>query len=75
MSFVLAGCAAQSFTAPPPTNAEISAADDAKCQQQGYQPSTPDYEKCRSRLADQRAQAETNDRAALAGRLLGRPPM
>jgi hypothetical protein len=74
-SFVLAGCASQSFNAQPQSNAEVAAADDAKCQAHGYQPGTPPYEKCRSQLTDQRVQAETDDRAALAGRLLGRPPM
>jgi hypothetical protein len=52
-----------------------AAEDDAKCQSQGLQPNTPHYEQCRTKLADQRAAADDNDRAAIAARLQGRSPM
>ena len=70
----LAGCATQSQQA----QTDPAAVDDAKCQAAGYHPGTPDYEKCRTKVADMRAQAqaqaEVDSRAALAGRLQGRPP-
>jgi hypothetical protein len=64
-----AGCATKT-----PEPAEISAQEDAKCQSYGLTPGTPEYEKCRTKLADLRAQQEYKDRAALAGRLQGRMP-
>jgi hypothetical protein len=70
---LLAGCGGQlpwqSAAAPDP-----AAEDDAKCQSRGYHPGTPDYEKCRMRVADERSAAETQDRSDLAGRLQGKPP-
>jgi hypothetical protein len=56
-------------------DAAAAAQDDAQCRAQGLQPDTPPYERCRAKLADQRAAAENSDRAAVAGRLLGRSPM
>jgi hypothetical protein len=70
---LLASCGGQlpwqSAAAPDPT-----AEDDAKCQAHNYQPGTPEYEKCRGKLADLRAQAEQADRADIASRLQGKPP-
>jgi hypothetical protein len=56
-------------------DAAAAAQDDAQCRAQGLQPDTPPYERCRTKLADQRAYTENSDRAAVAGRLLGRSPM
>jgi hypothetical protein len=56
-------------------DAKAAAQDDAQCRAQGLQPDTPPYERCRAKLADQRADAENSDRAAVAGRLLGHSPM
>jgi hypothetical protein len=50
-----------------------AAADDAKCKANKLQPDTPAYQRCRDELENAREQAEANDKAALAGRLLGRP--
>jgi hypothetical protein len=66
----LAGCASK----PPEAALDIAAQDDAKCQAYGLKPGSPEYEKCRTKLADLRAQAEDKDRAALAGRLQSKPP-
>jgi hypothetical protein len=70
---LLAGCSGQlpwqSAAAPDP-----AAEDDAKCQSSGYRLGTPEYEKCRTKLGDQRAQAEAQDRSYLAARLQGKPP-
>lgn len=75
---VLAGCATHSpeadAQAQAQAQAEGAAKDAAKCQSYGLQPGNPEYEKCLTQLADKRAQAETNDRAALGNRLQGRPP-
>jgi hypothetical protein len=59
----------QSAAAPDP-----GVEDDAKCQSHGYQPGTPDYEKCRMKLADLRDQAAADNRAGVGSRLLGQPP-
>jgi hypothetical protein len=56
------------------TAAANDAADDAKCRAYNLVPDTPAYLKCRDQLADKRAQATFDDRAALAGRLQGRLP-
>jgi hypothetical protein len=69
VAFLLAGCASPETDVQ--ARAEADAKDDAKCQSSGFQPGTADYDKCRTKLADLRAQA---DRGALAGRLLNRPP-
>jgi hypothetical protein len=75
---LLAGCATHSpeadAQAQAQAQAEGAAKDAAKCQSYGLQPGNPEYEKCLAQLADKRAQAETNDRAALGNRLQGRPP-
>lgn len=70
-AFVLTGCATHSAEQ---AQADPATVDAGKCQAAGYHPQTPEFEKCLAKLADMRAQAETNDRAALAGRLQGRPP-
>jgi len=66
---LLAGCASRQSEAD--AKAEADAKDDAKCQSSGYRPGNSDYDQCRAKLADLRAQA---DRSALAGRLQNRPP-
>ena len=75
---LLAGCASktpeQLAQEQAQTQAEAAAADDAKCRSYGIQPGTPEFEKCVTKLAEMRAQREYNDRAALMGRLQGRPP-
>jgi hypothetical protein len=68
---LLAGCASHSDE-PDPKVAAVS--DDAKCRAAGLPPGTPEFEKCLTKLADQRAQAEADSKAALAGRLQSRPP-
>jgi entry exclusion lipoprotein TrbK len=75
LAVLLAGCA-NSFTNPFAQRqpVDLPAQDDAKCKSFGLQPGTPEYEKCRTKLADMHAQQETNDRAALAGRLQGKLP-
>lgn len=70
----LAGCAGHSPEAAAQAQADAAANDAAKCQSYGLQPGNPEYEKCLAQLADKRAQAETDNRAALAGRLQGQPP-
>jgi hypothetical protein len=50
-----------------------AASDDAKCKAANLKPETPAYMRCRDQLESQREQGEKNDKAALAGRLLGRP--
>jgi hypothetical protein len=55
-------------------NAANDASDDAKCKAYNFTPNTPAYQKCRDQIQDQRETAETSDRAAYVGRLLGRPP-
>jgi hypothetical protein len=52
-----------------------AAQEEAQCQSQGLQPNTPPYEQCVNKLADQRAAADDNERAAIAARLQGRSPM
>jgi len=73
---LLASCASHT---PTPAEADAAAAaqaasDAAQCQANGLQPGTPKYEQCLMKVADQREQADTSDRMAQAGRLLGRPP-
>jgi|ERR1700677_1331509 hypothetical protein len=69
VAFLLAGCA--SAQTEEQARAEADAKDGAQCQAHGFKPGTADYDACRAKLADLRAQA---DRGALAGRLQGRPP-
>ena len=71
---LLAGCANQLPWSDPQPKADGAVADDAKCRSYGLQPGTPEFEKCLTKLADQRAQADYNERAALSGRLQNRPP-
>jgi hypothetical protein len=77
-ALLLAGCATHSPEADAQAQAQAQAEgvakDAAKCQSYGLQPGNPEYEKCLAQLADKRAQADTNSRAALGGRLLGQPP-
>jgi hypothetical protein len=70
---LLAGCAGQ---LPWETKAGVdpAAEDDAKCQAAGYRPGTADYEKCRARVVDLRAQADAQSRTDLGARLAGKPP-
>ena len=70
-ALLIAGCSSHSPEADAQSNA---VADDAKCRAAGLTPGTPDFEKCLSKLADQRAKAELDSKTALAGRLQGRPP-
>lgn len=70
----LAGCATHSPETEAQAQADAVAKDAAKCQSYGLQPGNPEYEKCLTQLADKRAQADTNNRSALAGRLQGQPP-
>lgn len=76
VAFLVAGCATHSPEADAQAQAQAEGAskDAAKCQSYGLQPGTKEYEKCLTQLADKRAQAEANDRAALGNRLQGRPP-
>jgi hypothetical protein len=71
-ALLVAGCA----THAPETAAQddYAARDAAKCQSHGLQPGNPEYDKCLTQLADKRAQAEADSRAALGDRLLGKPP-
>jgi hypothetical protein len=71
---LLAGCATHSPDAEAQARAQGAAADDAKCKSYGLTPGTPEFEKCLTKLADQRAQAEADSRSGLAGRLQGRLP-
>jgi outer membrane PBP1 activator LpoA protein len=71
---LLAGCATHSPDAEAQAQAQGAAADDAKCKSYGLTPGTPEFEKCLSKLADQRAQTETDSRAGVASRLQGRLP-
>ena len=73
-ALLLAGCATHSPELEKQAEADAVAKDAAKCQSYGLQPGNPEYEKCLTQLADKRAQAETNNRAALGGRLQGQPP-
>ncbi len=73
-ALLLAGCATHSPEAEAQAQADAVAKDAAKCQSYGLQPGNPEYEKCLTQLADKRAQADTNNRAALGGRLQGQPP-
>lgn len=74
---VLTGCS-HSAEQTAQTEAQVAAAndasDDAKCKALYLVPNTPAYQKCRDQLTDQREQTETNERAAVAGRLLGHYP-
>jgi hypothetical protein len=45
-------------TTPPPLSPEQEAAEDQKCQADGYQLNTPAYQYCRGELAKQRAVAD-----------------
>lgn len=69
IALLLAGCASAESEAQ--AKAEAEARDDAICQNHGYKPGTLNYDDCRAKLEEMRAQA---DREALAGRLLGRLP-
>jgi hypothetical protein len=71
---VVVGCANHSPEAAAQAQADEAAKDAAKCQSYGLQPGNPEYEKCLTQLADKRAQAETDSRSALAGRLQSQPP-
>ena len=75
---LFAGCASKSPEVLAQEQAQADAqgavADDAKCRSYGLTPATPEFEKCLTKLADMRAQADANQRAALADRLQGRPP-
>jgi outer membrane PBP1 activator LpoA protein len=71
---VLVGCATHSPETEAQAQADAVAKDAAKCQSYGLQPGNPEYEKCLTQLADKRAQADTNNRSALAGRLQSQPP-
>lgn len=51
-----------------------AAQDAAQCRAQGLQPDTPPYIRCLDSLANQRAQADTQDRSGVAGRLQGKIP-
>jgi hypothetical protein len=80
-ALLLVGCAnhspeaeAQRAAEAQAQEAEGVAKDDAKCRSYGLVPGTPEFEKCLTKLADMRAQADSNSKAALAGRLQGRPP-
>jgi hypothetical protein len=73
-ALLLSGCATHSPETEAQGQADAAAKDAAKCQSYGLQPGNPEYEKCLTQLADKRAQAETNNRAALGGRLQGQPP-
>ncbi len=77
-AFVAAGCATHSPEADAQAQAQAQAEavtkDSAKCQSYGLQPGTAEFEKCLAQLADKRAQADTDSRSGLAGRLQGRPP-
>jgi hypothetical protein len=73
VAFLLAGCGGQ-LPWETKTAVDPAAEDDAKCQAAGYRPATPDYEKCRARLVDLRAQADAQSRADLGARLAGKPP-
>jgi predicted outer membrane protein len=68
---LLAGCASHSDEPDPKATA---ASDDARCRAAGLPPGTPEFERCLTKLADQRAQAEADSKSALAGRLQSRPP-
>jgi len=78
VALLVAGCATRSpeadAQAQAQADAEASAKDSVKCQSHGLRPGTPEFEKCLAQLADKRAQAEANERAALGNRLLGQPP-
>lgn len=71
---LLVGCANHSPPGDAQAKADGAAADDAKCRSYGLQPGTREFEKCLTKLADQRAQADYDERAALSGRLQGRLP-
>ena len=74
VALLLAGCATHSPETEAQAQADAVAKDAAKCQSYGLQPGNPEYEKCLTQLADKRAQADANNRGALAGRLRGEPP-
>jgi hypothetical protein len=77
LCFFLGGCADHQETPAQEAAAEAATAaqDDAQCRSLGLQPNTPPYYQCLNKLADQRAAAENNERAAIAARLQGRSPM
>jgi hypothetical protein len=70
-ALLVAGCALHS---PEPEPQSYASVDDAKCRAAGLPPGTPEFEKCLTKLADQRAQADADSKKALAGRLQSRPP-
>jgi hypothetical protein len=78
VAFLITGCATHSPEADAQAQAEAQAdavsKDSAKCQSYGLRPGTTEFEKCLSQLADKRAEAEAEERSALANSLLGKPP-
>jgi outer membrane PBP1 activator LpoA protein len=70
---LLAGCGGQ-LPWQTQAAADPGAEDDAKCRSYGLQPATTEYEKCRAKLADLRAQQEADSRARTVRGLQGRPP-
>jgi hypothetical protein len=74
LAILLGACATHSPEPAAQAQADGVAKDAAKCQSHGLQPGNPEYEKCLTQLADKRAQADTDNRAALGQRLQGRPP-
>ena len=73
----LAACSYQKEVDPSELAAKEAAnaaADAQKCQDKGLQPNTPAYNKCLDQAAEARERDEYQDRAAYAGRLLGRSP-
>lgn len=71
---VLMGCSHSTEQTDAQLAAADNASDDAKCKALYLVPDTSAYQRCRDQLADQRAQAETSERAGIAGRLLGHQP-
>jgi hypothetical protein len=72
VAVLLAACAAaHSPEEEEAARAAAYAADEATCKSYGLHPGTHEFDGCMTKLGDQRARADVNDRA---GRLLGRPP-
>ena len=84
VGFLLAACANQhvqtqaeadrAAAAAAAKDAADAASDAATCQSSGFQPNTPSYYRCLDSAEAAREHQDGSDRAALAGRLLGRPP-